>query len=74
MLGCKTHHLSICTFDLDNKFHIYTDGLLVLVVFNSNIHGVHDVYGIGGDGEYEYDIDDLGNTHFMTFLCTSSSF
>ena len=35
------------------------------MVFN-DVHGVHGVYAIGGDGGY--DIDDLGYTHFMTFL------
>ena len=32
--------------------------LLVSVVFN-DVHDVHDFYGIGGDGEYDDDIDDF---------------
>ena len=40
--------------------------LLVWMVFN-DVHGVHGVYAFGGD-DGEYDFDDLGYTHFMTFL------
>ena len=37
---------------------LYELMLLVSVVFN-DVHDVHDFYGIGGDGEYDDDIDDF---------------
>ena len=40
--------------------------LLLWMVFNNDVHVVHGICAIGGDGEYDF--DDLGYTHFMTFL------